>query len=131
MVVVDTSAWIELFRGSGHRCARSLRDLIDSDSDVAITEVVAMELLAGVNASKVHQLRRSLYRFDVLPLKGLAGFEEAALLYRLCRQAGETPRSTVDCLIAVAAINASAELLHNDSDFEKIARHTDLRLFEH
>jgi predicted nucleic acid-binding protein len=66
--------------------------------------------------------------FPLLKLVGLADFEQAAEIYRECRLAGEELRSQVDCLIAVPVIRAGAELLHDDADFDVIARHSDLRV---
>ncbi|HJR96664.1 MAG TPA: PIN domain-containing protein [Actinomycetota bacterium] len=72
--------------------------------------------------------RRQLIGFELLSVGGLAGFDRAAAIYRTCREAGESLRGTIDCLIAVAAMRGDATLLHTDSDFDAIARHTDLRL---
>ena len=55
-------------------------------------------------------------------------FEEAAQLYRRCRNAGYTVRSAHDCLIAASAIRHGLALLQNDHDFELIARVSPLRL---
>ena len=34
------------------------------------------------------------------------------------------------CLIAAPAIRAGAAVLHNDADFDVLARHTELRIYE-
>jgi len=47
---------------------------------------------------------------------------------RPCRRGGETVRRLVDCLIAAAALSADVAVLHDDSDFDVLARHTALRL---
>lgn len=52
--------------------------------------------------------------------------ESAAALYRECRRAGETPRQLTDCLVAAVAIRCNVPVLHNDRDFEVLARHTAL-----
>ncbi|MDQ2913596.1 MAG: PIN domain-containing protein [Chloroflexota bacterium] len=107
----------------------TLRGLIEHDEDIAVTEVVLMELLAGARSgAPVRELRSRLLGFKVLPLEGLTDFEEAGLIYRSCRDAGETLRSLSDCLIAVPVIRAGASLLHNDADFATIARHSSLRI---
>ena len=55
-----------------------------------------MELLAGARpGAGARDLRARLLAFRLLPLAGLADFEEAAVLYRACRDAGET---SGDCL---------------------------------
>ncbi|HEV3011679.1 MAG TPA: PIN domain nuclease, partial [Actinomycetota bacterium] len=121
-------AWVEYLRATGSPAHLRLRELIAAAGELATTEVVTMELLAGVaTAEAVTRLRRLLLRFQLLPIEGLADYEAAAALYRHCRARGETVRSTVDCLIAVVAMRHRATLLHRDHDFEVIARHTPLR----
>lgn len=105
-----------------------LLELIESDADLAVTEVVVMELLGGMRTGRA-ALRGRLLAYRLLPLQGLQDYEEAALIYHRCRRAGETLASGyTDCLIAVPTIRAGAQLIHNDSDFEVIARHSDLQL---
>ena len=55
-------------------------------------------------------------------------YDAAAALYRQCRRGGETVRKLLDCLIAAVAIRAGIPVLHNDRDFDGIARHTELQL---
>lgn len=127
MIVADTSAWVEFLRGTDHPADRMLARLLRDDADVALTEVIVMELLAGARSGRhLSELRSRLVAFPILPLEGFGDFEEAALAYRTCRAAGETIRSLSDCLIAVVAIRAGASILHNDADFDAIARHTAL-----
>ena len=87
-----------------------------------------MELLAGTR-SRVEgsRLRARLLALPRLSLHGLADFESAADLYRACRGRGSTIRKLIDCLIAAVAVREGATLLHNDRDFDVLARHTRLR----
>ena len=55
-----------------------------------------------------------------------ADFDVTASLYRTCRRRGETVRRMVDCLIGAIAVRAGVPVLHADSDFDVLARHTDL-----
>jgi len=88
-----------------------------------------MELLAGARASGEHTaLRARLLAFPLLRLRGLSDFEKAGELYRTCRSEGETVRRLIDCLIAAVAVRERATVLHNDRDFETLARHSKLRL---
>lgn len=131
MIVADTSAWVEFLRGTDHSVATTLRSLLEDEADLAVTEIIVMELLAGARSPEhVRELHARLIAFPILALEGLGDFEEAALLYRNCREAGETPRSFVDCLIAVPSIKASAAVLHNDADFNTIARHSKLKVYQ-
>lgn len=63
-----------------------------------------------------------------LTVRGLVDYEEAADLYRACRGRGATVRKLIDCLIAAIAIREGATVLHNDRDFEVLAKHTRLRI---
>jgi predicted nucleic acid-binding protein len=129
VIVVDTSAWVELLRSTGSAVHGALRRLILSRADLAVTEVVVMELLAGARSTREErELRERLFAYRLLRLRGIDGYEHAAELYRACRSAGETLRTLTDCLVAVPAIEAGATLLHTDADFEILARHTPLRL---
>jgi predicted nucleic acid-binding protein len=129
LVVVDSSAWIELLRATGSPVHRTLRRLVVEGAELALTEVVMMELLTGARSdSEADAIRARFSAFIVLPLGGLAGYEAAARLYRACRSAGETVREITDCLIAVPVIRSGSTLLQADRDFEVLARHTPLRL---
>lgn len=104
-----------------------MRRLLLADANLVVTEPVAMELLAGARSSRELQVLHSrLGSFPFLHIEGLADYEQAAFIYRTCRSAGETIRSLVDCLIAVPAIRGGAAVLHNNADFDAIARHTEL-----
>ncbi len=129
VIVVDTTAWVDLIRGRGTPVALTLERLIDQRADLAITEAILMEVLAGATSlASLSEVRARLVGHPILRLEGLADFEEAARIYRSCRRAGGTIRSQLDCLIAVPTIRHGASLLHNDRDFETIARHTALKL---
>lgn len=129
MIVVDTSAWVELFRRTGHPVATALKALLAERAELAITEGVLMEVLSGAPTGEgLAEVRSQLVDLPILRLEGVADFEEAAFIYRACRDSGHTLRSQVDCLIAVPTIRHGASLLHNDPYFETIAKHTSLKL---
>lgn len=129
MTLVDSSAWIEFLRSTGSAVDRRLASALESGAELATTDIVVMEILAGArDDADRDRLRRFLYSLSFLPLDGPRDYENAAELYRFCRRRGETPRQLSDCLIATVAIRNEAELLSADADFETIARHTRLRL---
>jgi predicted nucleic acid-binding protein len=128
VIVVDTSAWVELLRATESDVDLKLRSLIEQRASIAVTEIVVAEVLAGVSRQAVGAMRDRLLAFRVLRLRGLSDFEAAAGLYRACRDAGETIRHLSDCLVAVPVIEAGARLLHADRDFERLARHTPLEI---
>ena len=131
MIVVDSSAWIEFLRATQSLVHRELARLIGDDGELATTEVVCFEILAGARDSQhLEQLRRTLRRYPVLRLDGLGSFEGAAALYVDCRRSGLTVRKPVDCLIAVVAIEHGLQLLAQDRDFDAIASVSSLELYD-
>ena len=56
MSLVDSSAWIELFRNTGTKTHKRLRAKIQSGDELVTTEPVAMELLAGARSAADRRL---------------------------------------------------------------------------
>jgi predicted nucleic acid-binding protein len=126
VILADTSAWVEYLRATGSPANVALRVLLDDE--LAITEPVVMEVLAGArDEHHLARLRALLGRAQLLPSTG-ADYLDAAAIYRRCRQEGDTVRSLIDCLIAAVAIREDLRVLHNDSDYDVIARHARLRI---
>jgi hypothetical protein len=46
------------------------------------------------------------------------------------RQKGVTVSSTMDCLIALTAIENDLYLLHNDADYNRIGEHFPLKIWD-
>ncbi len=129
MILVDSSAWIELLRATGSPTHRRLRSLIEGGEHLATTGPVSMELLAGARGPAHRQrLRRALAACEMAQVRGERDWEDAASIYLRCRSGGDTPRRLLDCLIAAVAIRVGASILSEDRDYEAIARHTALRL---
>jgi predicted nucleic acid-binding protein len=129
IVLVDTSAWIEFLRKSGHPVHIALKRLLQRRAPIATTEVVIMEVLAGAKTDSDHaRLRALLLGLPRIRIRGLPDFEDAAVLYRKCRRKGDTVRKLIDCLIATVAIRERASLLHNDRDYDVLARHSKLEI---
>ena len=126
MILIDTSAWIEFLRDTGSAVCNRVEAVLENE--IAVCDAIRMEVLAGARDERhLGQLRGLLARASILPTEP-ADYEEAAALYRLCRREGETVRRLIDCLIGSVAIRAGADILHNDSDFDVLARHTALRI---
>ncbi len=126
MILIDTSAWIEFLRDTGSTACNRVEAVLEGE--VAVCDAIRMEVLAGARDERhLRHLRGLLARASILPTEP-ADYEEAAALYRLCRREGETVRRLIDCLIGSVAIRAGAAILHHDSDFDVLARHTALRI---
>ena len=128
MILADTSAWVEYLRKTGSEANLRLRALLERD-ELAITDVVIMEVLAGARDSRHHdRLQRLLGRCAYVRTHAPGDFEHAAEIAARCRRAGSSVRQFTDCLVAAVAIRTDASVLHVDRNFEAIARHAPLAL---
>lgn len=130
MILVESSAWIDLLRATERPAHRTLRRLLVAGEELAVTEPVVMAVLSGVGAAREEAaVRGQLAGFSLIPVGGIDAYEQAAEIHRACRTGGETVRRILDCLIAVPAIRAGVPVLHADRDFDVIARHTPLEVY--
>jgi predicted nucleic acid-binding protein len=124
VLLVDTSVWIDFLTGRATGAVNHFRERLEARETFALTELIYLEVLQGVRdpeaATKISTyLRGQLF---LAPRRGLQTYDAAAELYRRCRAAGVTVRSTIDCLVAQISIEYGAILLHSDRDYERIAR---------
>jgi Predicted nucleic acid-binding protein, contains PIN domain len=132
LIVVDTSVWIDLFRGAKSEEAGYLLEELHSEvgEDFALTDIVLTEILQGLPEDEVEMVERQMLEFPVLRLNGLEDFRRAAALYRAARAGGVTVRRTTDCFIASLCIRDEVPLLHRDVDFDRLAKHSGLKIVE-
>ena len=125
MWLVDTSAWVELFR----RPSRITLGDLASDSDLIVTCLpVIQEVLQGFDDERPFGVARAsmtAWRRVDDPLSTDV-VDRAVEVYRQCRRSGVTVRSTVDCLVAASALRHSLTVVHCDRDYDAIARVTGL-----
>ena len=132
MILVDTSAWIEFDRATGSSVDARLTALIADGDEIAVTEPVIMEVLAGArNDRRAGDLRRLMQRFELLRFDPAIDFDAAARIYRTCRRVGITPRAMVDCLIASVALRHRASLLAADVDLDRLGKTVGIALDDH
>ena len=125
MVLVDTSAWIEVFRKPARL---KLEDMVDFD-DVVTCLPVVQEVLQGFTSDVAfRQARDAMLALPIVesPLSE-AVVLDAIDLYRRARRSGLTIRSGVDCVIAACAIRHGVTVLHHDRDFPALARVSELQ----
>jgi predicted nucleic acid-binding protein len=123
VVLVDSSVWILAEKGL------VIAHQIPAGERLATCPIIVHEVLRGTETPVHYDVaRRILLAVQMLDAPTpFARFEEAARLYLQCRDDGVTPRSTADCLVAVTALAHGALVLHNDRDFDHIARVFPLR----
>jgi predicted nucleic acid-binding protein len=91
---------------------------------VFVTPVVIQEVLQGARDEREWRLLDEHLATQPLvhPHDPLASHRDAARIYFECRRRGLTVRSTIDCYIAALALEHGLPLLHDDRDYEAIAR---------
>ena len=130
MILVDTSVWIDYFNGVENRQTEIL-DRILSEQSVLIGDIILTEILQGFDSDKDYRLaKQALDPLDCVHLGGKSLAIEAASNFRHLRSKGITIRKTVDMLIASWCIEHDVELLHNDKDFDRIAKVLPLRVID-
>ena len=128
MVIADTSVWVDFLRGSKASHCDQMALLLDEQS-VALCDRVLQEVLQGIDNDR--EFRTVSARLLALPCFNLGGHAlalTAARNYRRLRRLGVTPRSATDVLIATFCVEENHELLHNDRDFDFMAKHLGLKV---
>ena len=128
MILVDSSVWIDYFRGTASREADKLDKLLGREL-LAIGDLMLTEVLQGFDTERdFTKARKLLTSLMVVELGGEAIAIRAAINFRLLRRRGVTVRKTIDTVIATRCIESGYELLHRDRDFEPFVKHLGLRV---
>ncbi|TAL23714.1 MAG: PIN domain nuclease [Nitrospirae bacterium] len=126
MVLIDTSAWVFALKKNFHPLIKERIGEILSESDVAINGIIELELLGGAKTEQEYKRLKS--RLDALYYieadKSLWD-SSSKLAFDLRRKGVSVPYT--DIFIAASAIQEKAILLHADSHFDNISRHSDLK----
>jgi len=127
MIVVDSSVWIDYFRGNPTAQANTLDALLGVEP-LAIGDLILAEVLQGFTSDKdFSQARAMLTSLMIVDMGGQEIAIQAAKNFRTLRAKGVTVRKTIDTLIATFCIERGFQLLHNDRDFEPFVTHLGLR----
>ena len=128
MILVDTSVWVDYFRGTSTAETTKLDSLLGRQP-LAIGDLILTEVLQGVTSDQdFRRTRKLLLSLEYVDLCGRDVALLAAEHYRDLRKRGVTVRKTVDAIIATWCIHSGYELLHNDRDFDGFAHHLGLRI---
>ena len=125
MILVDTSVLIGFLKGDVNEKTELLNEVISRDAPFGISAYTYQEVLQGAKDKiELQKLKGYLSTQLIYYLNQDAStYEKAAILYFDLRRKGITPRSTIDILIALTAIENKLALLHNDHDFDIMASH--------
>ena len=127
MILVDSSVWIDYFKGVITPQTEKLDSLLGSEP-LSIGDLILMEVLQGFADERDFERAKSL--LTSLTIVDLGGQEiaiQAARYFRKLRRLGVTVRKTIDSIIATRCIVDGYELLHSDRDFDAFVKHLGLR----
>lgn len=126
MILVDSSVWIDFFRGTVTPQVDALDRLLGEEL-VAIGDLMMAEVLQGfANERDFNKARRMLGALDLVEIGGRDVMIEAARYFRDLRARGITIRKTIDTLIATRCIVSGYRLLYSDRDFDPFVTHLGL-----
>jgi predicted nucleic acid-binding protein len=129
LIVVDTSVLVDFLRGRETGPVERFVEIEKRSVPYAIPGVCCQELLQGARDEKEWK-KLSKYLETQIVLHSREPWRThfgAARIFFDCRRKGITIRGPLDCFIAQLVLETGGDLLHDDDDFEKIARVRPLR----
>ena len=128
MVLVDTTVWIDFFGGRTEPHVVALEEFIEDDADLCLCGVILAEVLQGIRSDAEYRKTKDyLDALIFLPMRQVT-FVRASDLYRSLRKKGVTIRKPIGCMIESVATEHDLPLLHNDRDFDLLAKHARLKI---
>ncbi|PTD95575.1 type II toxin-antitoxin system VapC family toxin [Pseudothauera lacus] len=126
MILVDSSVWIDYFRGTVTPQTERL-DAVLGVELLATGDLILTEVLQGFASERdFDQARRLMTALEVVDLAGQQIAIQAARNFRTLCARGITVRKTIDTLIATRCIESGLPLLYSDRDFDPFVEHLGL-----
>jgi len=126
VILVDSSVWIDYFRGQRSAQTDRLDELL-SQQPILIGDIILTEVLQGFTSdSDFNKALRMLAALELIEIGGREVGIQAARNYRLLRARGVTVRKTIDTLIATRCVEDGIPLLFSDRDFQPFVDHLGL-----
>lgn len=127
MILVDSSVWIDYFRGVATPQADQLDSLLGTEL-LATGDLMLAEVLQGFKSDHdFEQAKKLLTALEIVELGGRDIALQAARNFRTLRAKGVTVRKTIDTIIATRCIADGHALLYSDKDFEPFVEHLGLQ----
>jgi len=126
VILVDSSVWIDYFRGVSTAQSDRLDQLLGVEP-LAVGDLILTEVLQGFTRQR--DFDQALELLSGLTLVEIGGEDiavQAARNFRALRALGVTARKTIDTLIATRCIEGAYPLLFSDRDFEPFVEHLGL-----
>jgi predicted nucleic acid-binding protein len=127
VILVDSSVWIDYFRGTQSSQTDRLYALLGNEP-LAPGDSVLTEVLQGFgSAQDFNQGKKLLTSLPIIELVGGNIAIQAAKNFRTLRSLGITVRKTIDTLIATSCLDKGLALLYSDKDFDPFVEHLGLQ----
>jgi predicted nucleic acid-binding protein len=135
VILVDSSVWIDFFRGAANAATDQLVKLLKGgrlEAEVGVADLVVYEVMRGFDKPKDRERARDLLlAIPVVEIGGLDNALMAAGHYNALRLKGYTVRSPIDVLLASYCITHGHLLLHRDADFDVLQTLRGLQTWPH
>jgi predicted nucleic acid-binding protein len=126
-IVVDTSVWIDFFRGIQSAHVTHLNIALEQQT-VLLPDMALAEILLGVTTdSQAREIEKELASLELVQIGGRELAVSSARNYRYLRSKGVTIRGTIDLMIGTWCIENDIALLHNDRDYRPMEQHLGLK----
>jgi predicted nucleic acid-binding protein len=117
MIVIDTSVWIEFFKGRNQNLVKKIRELLDEES-IYLPRLVFLEILNGVGKNSIAPIKRV---FSALPFLEADASTWLKVEEWILKAANKGQRfGVIDLLIAAQAYENKAAVWSLDSDFKRM-----------
>jgi hypothetical protein len=126
LIFVDSSVWIDYFRGDPTAEADRL-DALLGEEELVVGDIVLAEVLQGFSRDSDFETAHDLMtKLRIVEVGGRDAAVAAAHNFRALRRQGITIRKTIDTLIATRCILDGFSLLYSDRDFDPFVEHLGL-----
>ena len=128
-VLVDTSVWIDFFKGITNSKTELVKEYLEMEYPVCICPLILQEVLQGIRKDDDYlKVKSSIMNLEILLIDQMESAIGTADLYRSLSKKGITIKRTNDCIIAFYAMYFGIHLVHKDKDFDLIAEKTALKI---
>ena len=124
MVLVDSSVWIEYFKGN--KKTLSLNDLIDSNT-VCINDLILSELIPSINHKKETDLKELLFSVEKITLQ--VNWNSIIHMQTLNLRNGINKIGIADLIIAQNAMDNEIELFTLDKHFSLMSELHGIKIY--
>jgi predicted nucleic acid-binding protein len=126
VILVDSSVWINYFRGDATPQTERLDALLGAEP-LLTGDIILAEVLQGFTSDRAFNVAlRLMGSLDQIDIGGRDVAIQAARNFQTLRGKRITVRKTIDTLIATRCIEDGLSLLYSDRDFEPFVEHLGL-----